>query len=41
MSELTDTLSDNQLAEQAALGLDGVIDRTDPGHIKHLYGLVV
>ncbi len=41
MAELTDTPLDNQLAEQAALGLDGVIDRTGPGHAKHLYGLVV
>ena len=31
----------NRLAEEAAHGLDGVIDRTDPKHSKHLYGLVV
>ncbi|MGB2463898.1 MAG: YbgC/FadM family acyl-CoA thioesterase [Candidatus Puniceispirillaceae bacterium] len=41
MSDFKTNLNDNRLAEEAALGLDGVIDETNPKHSKHLYGLVV
>ena len=41
MSDFTTNLKDSGLAEEAAHGLDGVIDETDPTHSKHLYGLVV
>ena len=41
MSDFKTNLNDNRLAEEAAHGLDGVIDKTDPKHSKHLYGLVV
>ena len=41
MSDFKTNLNDNGLAEEAAHGLDGVIDKTDPEHSKHLYGLVV
>ena len=41
MSDFKTNLNDNGLAEKAAHGLDGVIDKTDPKHSKHLYGLVV
>ena len=41
MSELTTNLNNHRLAEEAAHGLDGVIDKTDPSCSKHLYGLVV
>jgi len=27
--------------EQAASGLDGIVDQTDPARIRHIYGLVV
>ena len=41
MSDFKTNLNDNRLAEEAAHGLDGVIDKTDSKHSKHLYGLVV
>ena len=41
MSDSKTNLNDNRLAEEAAHGLDGVIDKTNPKHSKHLYGLVV
>ena len=41
MSDFKTNLNDNRLAEEAARGLDGVIDKTVPEHSKHLYGLVV
>ena len=41
MSEYTKNFNDHRLAEEAAHGLDGVIDKTDPAYNKHLYGLVV
>ena len=41
MSDFTTNLNDNRLAEAAAHGLDGIIDKTDSKHSKHLYGLVV
>ena len=41
MSDFTTSMNNNRLAEQAAVGLDGVIDKTDTMHSKHLYGLVV
>ena len=41
MSDFKTNLNDNRFAEETAHGLDGVIDKTDPRHRKHLYGLVV
>lgn len=41
MSDFKTKLNDKRLADEAAHGLDGVIDKTDPKHSKHLYGLVV
>jgi len=41
VSDFKTNLNDNRLAEEAAHGLDGVIDKTVPEHSKHLYGLVV
>jgi len=41
VSNFTTNLNDNWFAEEAAHGLDGVIDKTDPKVNKHLYGLVV
>ena len=41
MSDFKTNLNNNRLAEEVAHGLDGVIDKTDSKHSKHLYGLVV
>ena len=41
MSELNEKNAEDLLADQALLGLDGFVDRTDPSNPKHLYGLVV
>lgn len=41
MSDFKRNSNYNRLAEEAAHGLDGVIDRTGSTYSKHLYGLVV
>ena len=41
MPDFKTKLNYKRFAQEIAHGLDGVIDKTDPKHSKHLYGLVV